>query len=60
MDIPFNKLFLLVSDIVPEMIYTFIEQNVHPGPHISLKCAVTGSPPPQVIQKEKKTQQPAT
>lgn len=30
------------------MIYTFIEQNVRPGPHISLKCSAMGSPPPQV------------
>lgn len=36
------------ADIVPELIYTFIEQNVRPGPHISLKCSATGSPPPQV------------
>lgn len=35
---------------MPEMIYRFIEQNVRPGPHISLKCSARGSPPPQVIQ----------
>lgn len=34
---------------MPEMIYRFIEQNVRPGPHISLKCSARGSPPPQVI-----------
>lgn len=36
---------------MPEMIYRFIEQNVRPGPHISLKCSARGSPPPQVIQR---------
>lgn len=35
-------------DTMPEMIYRFIEQNVRPGPHISLKCSARGSPPPQV------------
>jgi hypothetical protein len=35
-------------DTMPEMIYTFIEQNVRPGQHISLKCSARGSPPPQV------------
>lgn len=39
----------LNSDTMPEMIYRFIEQNVRPGPHISLKCSARGSPPPQVI-----------
>ncbi|XP_055715988.1 cell adhesion molecule Dscam2 isoform X2 [Phlebotomus papatasi] len=38
---------LKLGDTVPELIYTFIEQNVRPGPHISLKCSATGSPPPQ-------------
>jgi len=36
------------ADTVPELIYTFIEQNVRPGPLISLKCSASGSPPPQV------------
>lgn len=38
----------LPPDTMPEMIYRFIEQNVHPGPHISLKCSARGFPPPQV------------
>ncbi|XP_055385270.1 cell adhesion molecule Dscam2 isoform X2 [Condylostylus longicornis] len=38
---------LKLGDTVPELIYTFIEQNVRPGPHISLKCSASGSPPPQ-------------
>lgn len=37
-----------IEDTVPELIYTFIEQNVRPGPLISLKCSASGSPPPQV------------
>jgi len=36
---------------MPEMIYRFIEQNVRPGPHISLKCSARGTPPPQVKMK---------
>ena len=40
---------LKLGDTYPELIYTFIEQNVSPGPHISLKCSARGSPPPQVI-----------
>lgn len=39
---------ILNLDTMPEMIYRFIEQNVRPGPHISLKCSARGSPPPQV------------
>lgn len=39
--------FFLISETIPELIYTFIEQNVRPGPHISLKCSATGTPPPQ-------------
>lgn len=35
-------------DTLPELIHTFIAQNVRPGPHISLKCVASGSPPPQV------------
>uniref|UniRef100_A0A1A9ZZV3 Down syndrome cell adhesion molecule n=2 Tax=Glossina TaxID=44049 RepID=A0A1A9ZZV3_GLOPL len=38
---------LKLGDTVPELIYTFIEQNVRPGPLISLKCSASGSPPPQ-------------
>ncbi|KAL5284148.1 hypothetical protein ACFFRR_006432 [Megaselia abdita] len=38
---------LKLGDTVPELIYTFIEQNIRPGPHISLKCSASGSPPPQ-------------
>lgn len=38
---------LKLGDTYPELIYTFIEQNVSPGPHISLKCSSRGSPPPQ-------------
>ncbi|XP_055923956.1 cell adhesion molecule Dscam2 isoform X1 [Eupeodes corollae] len=38
---------LKLGDTVPEMIYRFIEQNVRPGPLISLKCSASGSPPPQ-------------
>lgn len=45
---PFCTLLLLISDTTPELMYTFIEQNVRPGPHISLKCSASGSPPPQV------------
>lgn len=37
---------------MPEMIYRFIEQNVRPGPHISLKCSARGSPPPQVSMQK--------
>lgn len=42
-----NIIFFLLTDTVPELIYTFIEQNVRSGPHISLKCSATGAPPPQ-------------
>lgn len=42
------KFLVLFIDTVPELIYTFIEQNVRPGPLISLKCSASGSPPPQV------------
>ncbi|KAL7024043.1 hypothetical protein ACKWTF_012881 [Chironomus riparius] len=38
---------LKLGDTMPEMIYRFIEQNVRPGPHISLKCSARGTPPPQ-------------
>ncbi|KAH8408036.1 hypothetical protein KR222_011729 [Zaprionus bogoriensis] len=38
---------LRLGDTVPELIYTFIEQNVRPGPLISLKCSASGIPPPQ-------------
>ncbi|KAM8702920.1 hypothetical protein ACLKA7_005290 [Drosophila subpalustris] len=38
---------LKLGDTMPELIYTFIEQNVRPGPLISLKCSASGSPPPQ-------------
>uniref|UniRef100_A0A336KKP0 CSON012059 protein n=1 Tax=Culicoides sonorensis TaxID=179676 RepID=A0A336KKP0_CULSO len=38
---------LKLGDTIPELIYTFIEQNVRAGTHISLKCSATGSPPPQ-------------
>lgn len=45
-----NDLFLShyhFSDTIPELIYTFIEQNVRTGPHVSLKCSATGTPTPQ-------------
>ncbi|XP_051862940.1 cell adhesion molecule Dscam2 isoform X2 [Drosophila albomicans] len=38
---------LKLGDTVPELTYTFIEQNVRPGPLISLKCSAIGSPHPQ-------------
>lgn len=48
--VPFLSL-CFPPDTLPEMIYRFIEQNVRPGPHISLKCSARGSPPPQVIPR---------
>ncbi|XP_033323157.1 Down syndrome cell adhesion molecule 3 isoform X4 [Megalopta genalis] len=37
---------LKLGDTVPELQYTFIEQALHPGPPVSLRCSATGSPPP--------------
>ena len=36
-----------VSDTVPELQSTFIEQVLRPGSPVSLHCSATGSPPPQ-------------
>lgn len=40
-------MFFFVKDTIPELQYTFIEQALKPGPQVSLRCAATGSPPPQ-------------
>lgn len=36
-----------VTDTMPELQYTFIEQTLRPGPYVSLRCSATGSPPPE-------------
>ncbi|XP_073994587.1 Down syndrome cell adhesion molecule 4 isoform X2 [Rhodnius prolixus] len=35
-----------IADVSPELIYSFSEQTLQPGPPLSLKCVATGSPPP--------------
>ncbi|XP_044742030.1 Down syndrome cell adhesion molecule-like protein Dscam2 [Chrysoperla carnea] len=40
---------LRLGDTVPELQNTFIEQSLHSGPPISLRCSATGSPPPLFI-----------
>ncbi|XP_066587504.1 cell adhesion molecule Dscam1 isoform X2 [Prorops nasuta] len=37
---------LKLGDTVPELQYTFIEQSLRPGLPVSLRCSVTGTPPP--------------
>ncbi|XP_060516116.1 cell adhesion molecule Dscam2 [Cylas formicarius] len=38
---------LRLGDTIPELQYNFIDQALQPGPHVSLRCSATGSPPPQ-------------
>lgn len=37
----------MLQGSAPEIMYTFIEQAVQPGTHISLKCSASGEPPPR-------------
>nr|XP_022920801.1 Down syndrome cell adhesion molecule-like protein Dscam2 isoform X2 [Onthophagus taurus] len=36
-----------MGDAGPELIYSFSEQTLQPGPMVSLKCVASGNPPPQ-------------
>ncbi|XP_052126133.1 cell adhesion molecule Dscam2 isoform X2 [Frankliniella occidentalis] len=38
---------LKLGDAVPELVYSFSEQTLQPGPAVSLKCMAVGIPPPQ-------------
>ncbi|VVC95273.1 unnamed protein product [Leptidea sinapis] len=38
---------LRLGDTAPELHYTFIEQALHPGPAVALRCSASGSPPPR-------------
>lgn len=40
---------LRLGDILPQMVYSFIEQTVQPGPLVSLKCSASGNPTPRII-----------
>ncbi|XP_065214717.1 cell adhesion molecule Dscam1 isoform X2 [Planococcus citri] len=42
---------LLLGDVGPEIIHSFSEQTLQPGPSLSLKCVATGNPPPSIIWK---------
>ncbi|XP_065168013.1 cell adhesion molecule Dscam1 isoform X4 [Atheta coriaria] len=36
-----------MGDAGPELVYSFSEQTLQPGPTVSLKCVASGNPPPQ-------------
>ncbi|XP_063232167.1 cell adhesion molecule Dscam2-like [Bacillus rossius redtenbacheri] len=38
---------LALGAVAPEMLSSFVEQTLQPGPPVTLRCVASGSPPPQ-------------
>ncbi|XP_063224750.1 cell adhesion molecule Dscam2-like [Bacillus rossius redtenbacheri] len=38
---------LVLGAVAPELLSTFIEQTLQPGPPVSLRCVASGNPPPR-------------
>ncbi|XP_063224746.1 cell adhesion molecule Dscam2-like [Bacillus rossius redtenbacheri] len=38
---------LILGAVAPELLSTFIEQTLQPGPPVSLRCVASGNPPPR-------------